>query len=99
MVKEYPDISQEKEELLQRLHSFLLTGKKDATLDECDEVSPYATHLNNLIDNVGFYKEDTPQQTIDMFTYLKNVQSEKATPFAFHIKTLENELDLHLEKP
>ena len=61
---EYPKDELKKRKLLQSLHSFLLTGKKDISIETYDVVSPYAIYLKENIDDEGYYKSFTPKETI-----------------------------------
>ncbi|MGP1440625.1 MAG: hypothetical protein ACTTJ3_07805 [Treponema sp.] len=97
---EYPKDELKKRKLLQSLHSFLLTGKKDISIETYDVVSPYAIYLKENIDDEGYYKSFTPKETINMFRYKKEITPNEINPlFEAIIESLQKELCLHVENP
>ena len=98
---EYAKQIEEKRFLLNRLHSFLLTGKKDVAASFLDTPAPYAKSLKKHIDKWGRYKEETNAQTIEIMKYKKtnSVKNDAKNTFPYYLDLLEDELDKHVENP
>ena len=89
-----------KRNVLNTMHHFLLTGKKEIIDIEnenaiYDTKEPYAISLNLYLDQEGYYDEDTPNQTKALFTYNKQIEIEGEPTFKSYIQRLQKEYKIN----
>jgi hypothetical protein len=90
-----------KRNVLNTMHHFLLTGKKEIMNIEnenaiYDTKKPYAILLNLYLDQEGYYDEDTPNQTKALFTYNKQIEIEGEPTFKSYIQRLQKEINVNV---
>lgn len=90
-----------KRNVLNTMHHFLLTGKKEIIDIEnenaiYDTKEPYAISLNLYLDQEGYYDEDTPNQTKALFTYNKQIEIEGEPTFKSYIQRLQKEINVNV---
>ena len=90
-----------KRNVLNTMHHFLLTGKKEIMNIEnenaiYDTKKPYAISLNLYLDQEGYYDEDTPNQTKALFTYNKQIEIEGEPTFKSYIQRLQKEINVNV---
>ena len=90
-----------KRNVLNTMHHFLLTGKKEIMNIEnenaiYDTKKPYAISLNLYLDKEGYYDEDTPNQTKALFTYNKQIEIEGEPTFKSYIQRLQKEINVNV---
>ena len=97
--------SENKQNVIERLHKFLLTGCKDDPLTKKEDPSiwdtkePYLKTLKNYFDIAGEYRPNTPDIIKSIFKYNKSYEvSEGITLFEKCIECLEKELKYKLEE-
>ena len=95
--------SKHKNEVIESLHFFLLTGTKGSYLMEQDIVNwdtqeAYLSALKHYLDDEGFYNRSTLKITKNLFAYNKRFEpSQDDDPFEKCIERLEKELNNNLE--
>ncbi len=97
-----PHNSTQRMNFMQKLHSFLLTGKKDVDaklIAEKDIKAPFASVFNTIITENGYFKEGVSKARIEQLKYTKDVRETEDEPLKNYLQTFLKELEINVGAP